>query len=507
MSSRFMKRLSTDVAILGSGFAGSLLALVLHRLGIEAVLLDRQAHPRFAIGESSTPLANMALGDISRKYDLARLAPLSRYGTWIATYPHVMRGLKRGFSYFQHVPGCDYVPSADHKNELLVAASASDGQSDTHWLRADVDAFFAGEAKADGVPLLERVEIVRLDRSERGWLLEGRHEEQSLEVAARFVIDGSGEGLVLAKALGIANEASTLKTHSRALYAHFAGIRRWREMLAERNAVLEDHPFNCDRAALHQVLDGAWMWQLRFDNEIVSAGFAIDPRRHPLDESLSPQEEWDRWMERYPVLREQFAAAEIVAPQGGLRRTGRMQRLLAVRAGANWAMLPHTAGFIDPLQSTGIVHSLFGIEKLVRIFEDHRKSDRRVRERALAQYANEIDREVRLIDTFVAGCYVAMPRFDLFSTMCLAYFAATVTCERRRQSGGGPLFLGADDPRLVEAAGRVVASIAAAKVHPPASAGLEEWRTFVRQTLAPYDPVGLFDPKARNMFRHTAATF
>ena len=75
-----MKRLSTEIAILGSGFAGSLMALVLNRLGIESIVLDRQAHPRFAIGESTTPLSDMALRDIARTCDLPRLAPLAKYG-------------------------------------------------------------------------------------------------------------------------------------------------------------------------------------------------------------------------------------------------------------------------------------------------------------------------------------------------------------------------------------------------------------------------------------------
>ncbi len=501
-----MKRLTIDIVVLGSGFAGSLMALVLNRLGIEAVVLDRQAHPRFAIGESSTPLADMALCDIARTYDLPRLAPLSKYGTWMAAYPQVMRGLKRGFSYFQHEPELDFVPSPEHQNELLVAASTSDAESDTHWLRADVDAFFAAEAKAAGIGLLERCEIARLSGSDNAWTVACRHEDESLEIEAQFLIDASGEGGVLARALGIPNEAHLLKTHSRALYAHFAGMKLWREMLLDRNASLADHPFNCDRAALHQVFDGAWMWQLRFDSEVVSAGFAIDPRRHPLDESITPQAEWDQWMARYPVMREQFASAEIVAPVCGLRRTGRMQRLMATRAGANWVKLPHTAGFIDPLQSTGIAHSLFGIEKLGRIFERHWKSDRPALARALNVYAEQIGRETRLIDTYVAGCYEATPRCDLFSTMCLLYFAGTVTCERRRQTGGndeGLSYLGAEDERLTSITQRVVASLPAIKQKP--SAEFAAWRAWVRELVGEYDKVGLFHPAARNMFHHTAA--
>src|SRR3954463_10586910 len=69
-------RPTCEVAIVGSGFAGSLLARVLAVLGYEVVLLERGAHPRFAIGESTTPLANLSLGPQGRR--LGPPAPSAR---------------------------------------------------------------------------------------------------------------------------------------------------------------------------------------------------------------------------------------------------------------------------------------------------------------------------------------------------------------------------------------------------------------------------------------------
>ena len=53
--------IDADVAIVGSGFAGSLAALALLKRRRRVVLVERGRHPRFAIGESSTPLANLLL--------------------------------------------------------------------------------------------------------------------------------------------------------------------------------------------------------------------------------------------------------------------------------------------------------------------------------------------------------------------------------------------------------------------------------------------------------------
>src|SRR5436190_18558130 len=94
-----------NVAVVGSGFAGSLMARILAVQGYDVVLLERGTHPRFAIGESSTPLANLSLERIARRYHLADCFRLAAHGRWLEHFPDVRRGLKRGFTFFRHHPG------------------------------------------------------------------------------------------------------------------------------------------------------------------------------------------------------------------------------------------------------------------------------------------------------------------------------------------------------------------------------------------------------------------
>ena len=84
-----MTDLNVDVAIIGSGFGGSLTALILDRIGLRPVLIDRASHPRLVLGESSTPLADMKLKSLSQKYGLARVEPLAEYGSWQRAYPEI----------------------------------------------------------------------------------------------------------------------------------------------------------------------------------------------------------------------------------------------------------------------------------------------------------------------------------------------------------------------------------------------------------------------------------
>src|SRR5436305_2897185 len=94
-----------EIAIVGSGFAGSLLARVLTVLGYDVVLLERGTHPRFAIGESSTPLANLSLERIGIRYGLSDCYDLATHGRWLARYSALRRGLKRRFTFYRHHPG------------------------------------------------------------------------------------------------------------------------------------------------------------------------------------------------------------------------------------------------------------------------------------------------------------------------------------------------------------------------------------------------------------------
>ena len=128
-----------DVAVVGSGFAGSILARVLAAAGRSVLLVERGRHPRFALGESSTPLAAIALERLARRLeelgadgtDLRALAAAGRWrrhldppaGRGCQDRGRLGRGLKRGFTFYRHHPGVPYANSADNDARLLVAAS------------------------------------------------------------------------------------------------------------------------------------------------------------------------------------------------------------------------------------------------------------------------------------------------------------------------------------------------------------------------------------------------
>ena len=190
-----------DAIILGSGFGVSLLGLLLAKSRRSVVIVDRGCHPRFAIGESSTPLADRALADVAREFDADELWPLTRYGLWKKMLPEVTCGLKRGFSYFHQQPGQDLTEATVRDRQLLVTASADDHLSDTHWLRSDVDQYVFDCARSAGVIPFTDAQY-KLRQTDSGWQIAVETRGQTFTVCSPFIVDATGQSSELLKSPG-----------------------------------------------------------------------------------------------------------------------------------------------------------------------------------------------------------------------------------------------------------------------------------------------------------------
>ncbi|MDA0587611.1 MAG: FAD-dependent oxidoreductase [Planctomycetota bacterium] len=485
-----------DVAVLGSGFSGSLISWLLQTAGLRTVVIDRARHPRFAIGESSTPAANLILRTLAAEYGLPELAALSRFGTWRETWPGMRCGLKRGFSYFAHRAGEHLNPDRENHNQLLVAASVSDQVGDTHWYRAEVDSFLARRAQEHGAVLLEETEIRSATRRAGCWSFELKRDGLARTIEADFVVDATGAGQALVNCGGVESDPVRLQTSTRSIFAHVRSLPLWSDVLATVDpSSTGQHPFRCDDSAMHHLLEEGWMWWLRFHNGLTSVGFVIDEARKPFDENLTARVEWDELLAKYPSIQNAFRDAELVHPE--LIRTGKLQRMNRAVAGADWALLPSTAGFVDPLHSTGIAHTLSGVERLTRILTQLPAGPDR--NAGLSAYSENVSRELEWIDTLVHGCYECLADFRKFTAFSMCYFAAATTYERRRLDNPRAIeqaFLCADDEQMRQA----VTTLSAVSGQMAAS----DFETLCEEALRPFNHVGLFSPRHRNMYECTA---
>ena len=501
------------VVIVGSGFAGSILARVARAAGHDVTLVERGAHPRFALGESSTPLAAIALERLAARYGLDDLRQLAAYGRWMAHLPEVRRGLKRGFTFYRHERGRPFRNDRANSTRLLVAASPDDDVADAHWLREDVDAFLFRRAAAAGVRCLERTDLETLERRGGRFLLRGAradatHQGRTVRLTADLVVDASGPDGFLARRLELPTSLPPGALHTGLVYGHFRGMKPLRRAAGDA-AVFSAGPYPDEQAAVHHLLDDGWLYELAFDHGVVSAGFVVEG-----SEALrtiadrAPAEAFQALVRRYPSLAAQYESAVPVRPAAVIPR---LQRRLSRAAGDGWALLPHVFQFWSPLFSTGIAWSLLGVERLGLLLEDAAdagKSERGLPAAGLQRYDRLLRSEADHLRRLIEPAYRCRRDFDAFDAYGQAYFAAasySETLQRMRPAPpdtGGQWawsgFLGATDPRLR----RIVADATRLLDERPAGPLIDA----VRRLIAPRNLAGLADPARRRLYPADAET-
>jgi FADH2 O2-dependent halogenase len=475
-----------DIAVIGSGFGGSLMAMIAARLGRRVVLVERGRHPRFAIGESSTPLANLLWEQLVRRYDLPRLAPLAKWGTWQASYPHLGCGLKRGFTFYHHVAGERFEATADRRNELLVAASPRDQIADTHWYRPDLDQFLVGEAQAMGVQFFDETRLDGINVHDSGAELRGSRQGEAVTIHAELVVDATGPRGFLHTALALPERQFQHMPATCAIFNHFQNV-----VVPD---VKGDPPYPPHHAAIHHVFDGGWVWVLHFNNGITSAGVAACDA---LGADLRLSEgagAWDRLLCRFPSLGDEFQGATAVWPFTSMPRLAFASGAIA---GPRWALLPSAAGFVDPLLSTGFPLTLLGISRLARLLEEQDLGA------SWSDYERQTRMELDATALLVAALYASMADFQTFANVTMLYFAAVSYAEAAHRSGWPEMassFPLHDHPTFGQAARRCCLHVIQSPPNRWDQSTREEFAHQVRRAIEPINLLGLAEPMRRNWY-------
>ena len=356
-----------DVAIVGSGFAGSLTALAL--LTARPPRRADRTRPPSALRDRRVVHAARQPADRGARRPLRPAAGprRSRSGARGSGRGRTSPcGLKRGFTFFFHRPRASRsTDDAEHERQLLVAASPHDEIADTHWYRPDFDHALVAGGRARGR---------RLPRRRRGSKASARRATARRSRATR---DG--------RAVRVTRAVRHRRQRAARLPAPRARPRGGAAPLAAADAgplhalrpassagigctpPTAAPPYPIDDAALHHVFPGGWIWILRFNNGITSAGAALTD---PLAAALGAAEgapAWDRLLAIAAVGGAISSATR--APSLPFVHAPRLAFRSARVAGTSWALLPSAAGVIDPLLSTGFPLTLLGILRLLDVLE------------------------------------------------------------------------------------------------------------------------------------------
>ncbi|MFJ6137693.1 NAD(P)/FAD-dependent oxidoreductase [Kitasatospora sp. NPDC092286] len=399
---------SHDVVILGSGIAGSTLGAVLARSGAKVLIADAGTHPRFAVGESMIPQLVAWLQVLAERYDIPEFEALTD-ATTINQQVSNTFGRKQHFGFMLHRPGQEPDPTEAHQFVIPDALTSA-----SHLFRQDSDAYLLRVAVGYGCDTRQQWRAEKIDFDDAGVTVTGT--DGNL-VRARYLVDASGFRSPLADHLGLREQPARFRHHSRSLFTHMIGVKRFDDVLEVPEQDRPPVPWH--NGTMHHLFERGWFWIIPFDNHelsrnpLCSVGVTFDPRLYPKPEGIGAEEEFELLLSRFPAVARQFEGARKVREWVS---TGRLQYSSNKTVGQRWCLMSHAAGFLDPLYSRGmsntfeIIHAL--APRLLAALADDDFDEERFR------YVEELEQGLLdHNDTLVNCSFISFSHFRLWDAV------------------------------------------------------------------------------------------
>jgi flavin-dependent dehydrogenase len=316
--------LDSDCLVIGGGPAGSTAAATLALHGHRVVLLERDRHPRFHIGESLLP-ANIPI--------LQRLGVLDRIEAI---------GVRK--------LGADFPSADDYGHFAFARALAPISDHAFQVRRSEFDEILFRRAAELGVDAREGTEVVEVKTSANGTQhVRIRDADGEHELRVRYVIDASGRDTLLGRQLKL--KRAHRRHRSAALFGHFHGVER-RPGEAAGNITI------------YRLARG-WMWMIPLRDDVMSVGAVCDPehfrtRKGDLDQFLLET------VHAHPRAKHRMAMATAVTPA---EATGNYSYACDRIAGPGWVMAGDAYAFVDPIFSTGVFLAMHGGERAAALVD------------------------------------------------------------------------------------------------------------------------------------------
>ncbi|TCP94902.1 flavin-dependent dehydrogenase [Cricetibacter osteomyelitidis] len=325
-----MKTVHTDIAIIGAGPSGSVAAGLLRKKGYKVLVLERQVFPRFSIGESLLPHC-MELIEKAGMAETIKAAGFQHKNgaafTWGNRYTYFDFTDK-----FTPGPGTTYQVQRGIFDKVLIDEAEKQGAD--VWYEHTV---LAAETNSERAKLL-----VRNDKT-----------GEEFNVAAKFLLDASGYGRVLARLFDLETPSCLPVRH-----AHFTHI--------EDNITDGDFDRNKILICTHPTQRDVWLWFIPFSNGRCSIGVVSEPHNFAHIKEQTSEGILRQYASEIPMLSRLIRNAKWDTPFNTLQGYSANVKSLY---GERWALLGNASEFLDPVFSSGVTVAMHSSDLAVETLD------------------------------------------------------------------------------------------------------------------------------------------
>ena len=357
--SEILDETECDVLVVGGGPAGSTVAALLAQRGERVVLVEKEKHPRFHIGESLLPLNLPLIEQLGVGEEIRRIG-MVKYGAQFVSNLH------------QKAVEFEFANAWDKNFPYAYQVR-----------RSEFDHILLKNAAAKGATVVEECRIADVDflPGGQGVRVGGRTSQGETRLwHAKFLVDATGRDTLLANRFGI--KQRNRKHASAAMFAHFTGAQR---LTGKEEGHITVFWF-----------EHGWFWFIPLADGTTSIGAVGSPQYFKTRKTELTKFFMDT-IALAPELVERLKHAEMVS---AVTATGNYSYKCTRMTGDNFIMLGDAFAFIDPLFSTGVylaMNSAFlGADVVSTCLHEPAES-----KRACAAFEAEISRAIDLYSWYI----------------------------------------------------------------------------------------------------------
>jgi len=299
-----------DVVVVGGGPGGSTTGAFLAKAGWRVLLFEREAFPRFHVGESLLPATLPILERLVVLKTIVERGFQLKIG---ATFHDQESGFEHTFHFLRGKPWPSYAYQVP---------------------RAEFDAVLLEHAKKLGVDVRQPATVESVAFDAEGVTVTAASHGQRTETRARFLVDASGRAGLLAQRVGRRERVPNLGKV--ALFAHWRGA--WRAPgLDEGNIRIF-------------VFEHGWFWWIPLAGDRTSVGGVMHARTVQ-EWDGTPEALYDEMIRRCPRVAEQLRSAELVT---SIHREANFSYRNEPVVGDRFLAVGDAIAFVDPIFSGGL---------------------------------------------------------------------------------------------------------------------------------------------------------